>query len=539
VRRPAGILVAGAGPAGLALALQAHDHGADVRIIDRRPGAFRPSRALIMHARTLEVLRPLAVTQELLARADTAPAADLHLGSRVARVRLADLALPDTAFPHLTLIRQMDVEAVLARALTERGVEVERGTELVEVREGPEGVRAILRSRDKTEEALFGFVAGCDGPASTVRARAHIGWRGRPYVVEVVLADAELDADLAGGAAHVVAGKRGVLFAFPLGERATWRLLATRPVSADRLPFGQPGPPVPAPELQALLDQAGLAAQITSVAWSARVRLQHRVAERFRRGRLFLAGDAAHAYSPATGQGMNAAIQDAANLGWKLAFAASRPDGATLLGSYDRERRPVARRVLAMTHLVFWGEASTGSLPSLLRDRLAPLAAPLVPALMSRRHLVAAGVRLLSQLAVSYHGSPLSVEGTPRPRGGPRAGDRLPDRTVRSAGRSIRLHELIARPGVHVLLDRDADRLDALPPGPLVSVHRLTSVPGRGLVAVRPDGYIGFRCQIAEARQLSAWLARIGARDEASWRGPGLPGPTGASHRLDRFGRAK
>jgi 2-polyprenyl-6-methoxyphenol hydroxylase-like FAD-dependent oxidoreductase len=99
---PARIPVAGAGPAGLALVLQAHEHGADVRIIDRRPEAFRPSRALIMHARTLEVLRPLAVTQALLGRADTAPAVDLHLGGRVVRTRLADLALPDTAFPHLT-----------------------------------------------------------------------------------------------------------------------------------------------------------------------------------------------------------------------------------------------------------------------------------------------------------------------------------------------------------------------------------------------------------------------------------------------------
>jgi hypothetical protein len=157
--------------------------------------------------------------------------------------------------------------------------------------------------------------------------------------------------------------------------------------------------------------------------------LQHRSAERFRHGRLFLAGDAAHAYSPATGQGMNAAIQDAANLGWKLAFAASQPgDSAILLASYDRERRPVARQVLAMTHLAFWGEASTGRLASLIRGTLAPLAAPLIPALMSRRHLVAAGIRLLSQLAVSYRGSPLSVEGTPPPRGGPGRGTGCPTR---------------------------------------------------------------------------------------------------------------
>ena len=134
----ADILVAGAGPAGLALALQAHDHGAVVRVIDRRPEAARPSRALILHSRTLEVLRPLGVTQALLARADIAPTADLQLGSRVIRVTLADLALPDTAFPHLSLIRQMDVERVLAEALADRGIEVERGTELAGVRDGPE-----------------------------------------------------------------------------------------------------------------------------------------------------------------------------------------------------------------------------------------------------------------------------------------------------------------------------------------------------------------------------------------------------------------
>jgi 2-polyprenyl-6-methoxyphenol hydroxylase-like FAD-dependent oxidoreductase len=512
VTRSADILVAGAGPGGLALALQAHDHGAAVRVIDRRPEAFRPSRALILHARTLEVLRPLAVTGALLARADTAPAADLHLGGRVVRIHLADLALPDTAFPHLTLVRQMDVETVLARALADRGVEVERGTELAGVRDGPEGVRAVLRSEAGVEEACFGFVGGCDGPASTVRVQAGIRWPGRAYAVEVVLADAELDADLAGGRAHVVAGRPGLLFVFPLGERARWRLLATRPAGADPLSFGQLGPPVPVAELQALLDQAGLGAQITGLAWSARVGLQHRVAEHFRRGRLYLAGDAAHAYSPATGQGMNAAIQDAANLGWKLAFAAARPDGCeVLLGSYDTERRPVARQVLAMTHLAFWGEAATGPLPSLLRGTLAPLAAPLVPVLLGRHRVLAAGIRLLSQLHVSYRGSPLSVDETARPRGGPRAGDRLPDQTVSCAGRSTRLHALLARPGVHVLLDRDAGQPGSWPAGPLVHTHRLTSVPGRGLIAVRPDGYIGLRCQPADVSQLNTWLDLVRA----------------------------
>jgi 2-polyprenyl-6-methoxyphenol hydroxylase-like FAD-dependent oxidoreductase len=452
------------------------------------------------------------VTQALLAKADIAPTADLHLGRRAVRVRLGGLALPDTAFPHLSLIRQMDVEKVLARALADRGIAVEYGTELAGVHDGTHGVRTILRSGGGLTEARFGFVAGCDGPASTVRSQAGIGWPGRPYPVEVVLADAELAGDLADdGAAQVVAGRRGLVFAFRLGERATWRLLATRPAGADQVPFGQPGPPVGADELQALLDGTHLGAQITHLAWSTRIRVQHRVAQQFRRGRLYLAGDAAHAYSPATGQGMNTAIQDAANLGWKLAFAASSPGSAALLGSYDTERRPVAVQVLGMTHLVFWGEAATGPIPALLRGTLAPCAAPALPALTRRRRVVAEAIRVLSQLRVNYRGSPLSMEATPHRGGRLRAGDRLPDQTVTSAGRSIQLHELLARPGVHVLLDRDADPPAVFPSGPLVHLHRITSNPGQGLLTIRPDGHIGLRCQTADADQLTAWLNLIGA----------------------------
>ena len=159
--RPASILVAGAGPAGLALALQAHAHGGHVRVVERRPEAFRPSLALILHARTLEVLRPLGVTEALLARAQTAPTVDLRLGRRVRRISLGDLELADTAFPHVSLIRQMDVEEVLTQALAGRGVEVERGVELVGVRDDGANARAALRSAAVTREGCFDFVAGC------------------------------------------------------------------------------------------------------------------------------------------------------------------------------------------------------------------------------------------------------------------------------------------------------------------------------------------------------------------------------------------
>lgn len=523
---PADVLVVGAGPTGLTCALQAHDHGAHVRVVERRPTAFRPSRALILHPRTLEALRPLGVTDALLGLADTAPTVRLHLGPHVVRAGLADLALPDTAFPHLSLIRQMDVERVLASALADRGVEVERGTELVAVRDAGHGADAVLRSGTGTEVIRCPFVAGCDGPASTVRACAGVGWHGRPYAVEAVLADIDLSRASGSNGAEAFAGRQGLLLLFPLGEQAGWRLLATRASgsrsgsgSGSGAIFGQPGPAVPLAELQQLLSDAGTDARIERLVWSARVPLQYRLARRFRRGRLFLLGDAAHNYSPATGQGMNAGIQDAVNLGWKLGFAvgaaegepAGRPGTDVLLDSYDGERRPVAHRRLLLTHAAFWAEASTGRIPSWLRAVAAPYGAPAVPALLDRRRLVAEGIRVISQLRADYRRSPLSVEGTPRLRGAPRPGDRLPDATVTVGGTPQRLHHLLARPGVHLLLQRDADPpADALS-GPHVHVLRLGNSPGHGLMAVRPDGYAGFTCGAPDAAGLNGWLALIGA----------------------------
>jgi 2-polyprenyl-6-methoxyphenol hydroxylase-like FAD-dependent oxidoreductase len=505
------LLVVGAGPTGLSLALQAHDHGALVRVVERRPDAFRPSRALMVHARTLEVLRPLGVVEALLANADISPSVRLHLGSRVVPADLNGLVLPDTAFAHLTLLRQRDVETILSRALADRGVDVERGVELVRLRvEATDSRRATLRSAAGVEEVISGAVAGCDGVASTVRTQSGIGWRGGPYRQEVLLADVELEGDLVPGIAHVVAARGGLLFLFALGERAAWRLMATRRAGLEPLPCGQPGPPVPAEELQRLVDASALEARIIDVPWSTVVRLQHRIADRYRDGPVFLAGDAAHVNSPAGGQGMNTGIQDAANLGWKVAFARHSSHADDLLDSYEQERRPVARLVRALTDLAFWAESGTDPLASFTRAGLAALGAPVLPLILRRPALISQAVRLLSQLPVSYHSSPLSVGSTRLPKGRLRPGDRLPDGTVTAGGRQLRMHELLARPGVHVMLHADAREPAATLSGPYVHVHRLTSIPGRGVVAVRPDGHVGLLGDTVDDQQLGTWLGLVG-----------------------------
>lgn len=508
-------LVVGAGPTGLALALQAHLHGAEVRIVERRSEAFRPSRAMIMHPRTLEVLRPLDVTDGLLDAGDAAPSARLHLGSRAVPVRLGDFDLPDTSFPHLLLIRQADVETVLASALADHGVQVERMSRLVALRQSANGCAAVVETGDEHEEILCRYAVGCDGAGSTVRAMAEIAWHSAPYAQEIVLADLELDGELGADAAHAVVGSRGLVFLFAGGEHGSWRMLATRPAGVDMLPFGQVAPGVPDREVYALLECAGLTAHVTDVAWSARVRLQHAIASRYRCGRIFLAGDAAHSHSPAGAQGMNLGIQDAANLGWKLAIAGGvrhQSDHAVLLCSYEAERRPVAQRTLALTRALFWAEAGTDPLMSLARGVLAPLSAPVVPVLMRQRRLLAEGVRTLSGLRVHYRNSPLSRATA----GGSasdlaRVGDRIPDADICCDGSHIRLHELLAAPGIHLLLHRDAAE-PQLPAGGRIRIHRITSWSGAGVLAVRPDGYVGFAAAALDYR-LREWLALVGSAD--------------------------
>ncbi|WP_090481702.1 FAD-dependent monooxygenase [Nakamurella panacisegetis] len=510
------VLIVGAGPTGLTLALQAHDHGARVRIVDRRSGPPRPSRAMIVHPRTMEVLRPLGVTDALLARGDRRPSATLHLGRRAVPAHLTDFALGDTAFPHLLLIRQSDVEAVLLAAAAQRGLAVEWDTAFESYRIDSGSPIVTVRRGWAQAQISAQFLVGADGSTSAVRHRADITSDGAAYPVDVVLADVELDGTVGAASAHVAAGRKGLVFLFPLGEQATWRLLVTVPTVPSGEPFGQIGPPVPREELDRLVDGSGIGVRIAQVAWSSRIRVQHRVAARYRVGPVLLAGDAAHTFSPAGGQGMNTGIQDATNLGWKLALLCAHDVARErLLASYEAERRAVARQTRALTHLLFWVEAGTGLIPSFLRGSMAPLAAPLIPVLLGRRHLIAAGIRVLSQLRWTYRHSPLSGDlerGRPSARGSPcgRVGDRLPDQAVVVDDGRRHLHELTATAGFHVLLQRDAQPL-TLDHG-LVHTHRVHSWPGRAAIVVRPDGHIGHS---GSSPAVEAWLRALGVTSVA------------------------
>jgi 2-polyprenyl-6-methoxyphenol hydroxylase-like FAD-dependent oxidoreductase len=522
------VLVVGAGPTGLTLAAQLQAFGASARIVDRQPDRVHESRALAVQPRTLEVLRGLGVTEELLARGNDAVWVQLHAGDRTTRVRLFGLGLDDTAYPFLLFVSQAETEAVLDGHLAGHGVHVERRVELATFHADPDSVSCTLRHADgRTEQVRARYLVGCDGAASSVRRGAGIPFQGGAYPQTFALADLEVDGGLEADSAHAFLGQVGLLFFFPLGRPASWRLLGMHPTLHGRDP-ARPS----LEELQALADRfTGGRLRLRDPVWLTYFRLAHRHATRYRAGRVFLAGDAAHVHSPAGAQGMNTGIQDAWNLGWKLALAARGLAAEALLDSYDAERRPVGRLVVRFTDRAFAVATSTNPILRAIRTQLVPRVVPL--ALRFDRGM-AYGFRTVSQLGIGYRHSPAVQEGRPALRRGPRAGDRLPDARIARDGQECWLGEALAAPGFHLLLcghpnDWDAGRLAAAGGryAGVLAVHHLTreAVPGAlhdsngqalprlgvGDTAhylIRPDGHIGYRAAGTDLDGLQRYLAR-------------------------------
>ena len=525
---PLDVLVVGAGPTGLTLAAQLRAFGASARIVDRQLDRVHESRALAVQPRTLEVLRGLGVAEDLVARGNDAVWVQLHAGGRVVRIRLFGLGLDDTAYPFLLFVSQGETEQVLGDHLAGRGVPVERGVELTGFHADPDAVTSTLRHRDgRTEQVRPRYLVGCDGASSTVRRGADIPFKGGAYPQTFALADLEIDG-LGRDAAHAFLGQVGILLFFPLGRPASWRMLAMHPSLQGRREPARPS----LDELQALADAfTGGSVRLRDPVWRTYFGLQHRHASRYRAGRIFLAGDAAHVHSPAGAQGMNTGIQDAWNLGWKLALVSRGVANETLLDTYDAERRPVGGFVVRFSDRAFSVATSTNPLVRALRTRLVPR---LLPLGLRFDRAVADGFRTVSQLNIGYRQSPAAEEGRPALRRGSKAGDRLPDARITRAGQEIWLGEALVAPSFHLLLcgppgDWHPSQLAVLRhryPDTL-AVHHLTreaipgalhdpggqvfarlGVDGIAQYLIRPDGHIGYRAGGDDLAGLQRHLAR-------------------------------
>lgn len=409
------ILIVGAGPTGLALALFLAKAGVTPRIIDKNSGPGQASRAMAVQARTLEFYRQLGFAEELVSKG--IPIEAIHLRAHdhiVSQIEIADFGKGMSPYPFVLSFPQDDHERLLVAHLQAAGIEVEWEMELKELRETGEAVGATLQKKDGTqEECTAAYVCGCDGARSTVREDLRLGFAGGTYDKTYFVADVEATGEAAQGHNFSIClGAQDFLIVLPVRSTGMNRLIGIVPeefkgrenvVFDDIRPFAEKAADI----------------RVEKVNWFSTYRAHHRVAEHFRAGRVFVSGDAGHIHSPVGGQGMNTGIGDAVNLAWKLAAVVAGRADASLLDTYEPERIAFARSLVATTDKMFQLMTGSGRGNQLFRETLFPHLAPFAFGFSGAR---TAAFRMVSQTRINYHQSALS-EGE---AGDVHGGDRLP-----------------------------------------------------------------------------------------------------------------
>lgn len=409
------VLIVGAGPTGLVLALWLAQQGVGVRIVDKTPGPGTTSRALAVQARTLELYRQLGLADEVLAAGKRNPGFNLWVGGeRKAHLSFAQAGAQLTPYPFLLVYPQDQHEALLVRHLEQMGVPVERNTELLDFDDKGDHVAARLRKPDGTMETCEAtFLAGCDGARSPIRHQLGARFEGGTYEHIFYVADVKISGPAANGEVNISLDQSDFVAILAYSDDGHARLIGTvredRAGQAEQLTF----------EDVSQRAIARLRLTIDEVKWFSTYRVHHRITDRYRQGRVFLLGDAAHIHSPAGGQGMNTGIGDAINLAWKLKAVLRGDAGDTLLDSYEPERIAFAKKLVETTDRVFTFVTAEGGFADFVRMHVAPLFATAVDHIDAVKEFM---FRVLSQTMVSYHTSPLS-EGT---AGHVKGGDRLP-----------------------------------------------------------------------------------------------------------------
>ena len=411
------VLIVGAGPTGLVLALWLTRMGVAVRIIDKtdRPGTT--SRALAVHARTLELYQQMDLTEAVLTKGHKVPAANLWVAGRhQARLDFSAAGEELTPYPFLHIFPQDEHEKLLIARLEDLGIAVERQTEMTGFSDQEGKVTASIKGPNGAETVECHYLAGCDGARSRTREILDVGFPGGTYAQVFYVADVQASGPPVNGELAIDLDQADFLALFPL-KGAT-----PQDHSRARLIGAVKGERAAHPEnlkFEDVSDRAitNLKVKVEKVNWFSTYRVHHRVANHFRKGRAFLLGDAAHIHSPAGGQGMNTGIGDAINLAWKLKWVLEGRGSDALLSSYEEERIAFARTLVETTDRGFNFVSAEGPFADFIRTKIAPVVLPAAVHFHAVREFM---FRTVSQTLINYRGMALSEGKAGRIAGGER-----------------------------------------------------------------------------------------------------------------------
>lgn len=522
--RSTDVLIVGAGPTGLMLANQLARWGIRATIIDRHPGPAEQTRAIGVHARTLEIYAKLAIVERALESGKIASAANIWVaGRRRTRIPLGVMGEGISPYPFVLLLGQDDNEHLLAERLGHLGVNVAWRTELIALEQKPDHVEASLRDPDGRVCILAArYVAGCDGAKSTVRELNGIGFPGAPYEHVFFVADTEATGPMVPDTLNVYLWRNGFHLYFPLRGTDRWRVIGILPQALrgkEAVLFEDVVP--------SLRGEGGDGIAFKACHWFSTYRIHHRVTERFRDRRCFLLGDAAHIHSPVGAQGMNTGLQDAYNLGWKLALAVSGRASDSLLDTYEAERLPVAQRLLETTDRAFKLVVSDNWLGSLFRTRILPSVLALA---MARERARRFAFRTLSQTGIAYRASPLSQTLGKLSKDAPQPGDRFPwmQLRFRTGGSREDLFRHLDDTKFNLLVfGQRAASGDLGAPVDRLVVHELAGdgdnarelaragIKGPAFYLLRPDGHVGLAGAHLDPAAVHRWFEALGVSPSA------------------------
>lgn len=506
------VVIIGAGPTGLSLACQFIRYGIDFVIVEKNEGVTPYSKAIGVHARTLEIYEQIGLAQLAIQQGSIAERGRLLVGGEVrAELDFSNIGEGLSPYPYVLMLEQSKNEKLLYEYLQSQGKEVLWRTELESFSQNDSGVTARITAADGGSRIIEAkYLVGCDGPKSLVRRTLGLSFEGSTFERMFYVADAQVDWHLGHDALHICLSKDTFVVFFPLKGEKRYRIVGVFPEQ-----FAKEEGDILYEEIEARTkEEAELDLDIHDVEWFSTYKVHTRHVSSFSAGRCFLAGDSAHIHSPAGAQGMNTGIQDGYNLAWKLAFVLKGNADKKLLDTYNEERLENAKNLLRTTDRMFQFAAGSEWFLAFLRTNVLPPFAKYILSFDSVKKFI---FPLLSQIGINYRHSSLSQHAGDE-HFNVKAGDRMPYFVI--DGKNI--YDNLHQPKFHLLAfshtQEDVEEMIReleSEYGRLCDFHGVSSspqveaafgTPKTFAVLLRPDSYIGYISPETSLNALSVYL---------------------------------